>query len=138
MTEKIKAECLRRMKSLQLHDEGIGTCVGDFRKTGQAWKSEAFGILYWLDEEEQQIVKDFEEKHKEYELKVYHCYRAHTEFGEIFYMFFCTNQANEGAEFDTDLKDNIIYCYAKNLTDNFCSEFGTCYVRSRFGGIEVY
>lgn len=138
MTEKIKAECLRRMKALKLHDEGVETCVGDFRKTGRPWKSEAHGILYWLDEEEQKWVKDFEEKHKDFELKVYHCYRTMTPFAEVFYMLFCTNQANEGAEFDDDLKDGIIYCYAKNLSSPLCSEFGSCYIQSKFGGVDIY
>ena len=138
MNEKIKNECIRRMKILKLHDEGFHTCLGDFRKNEQAWKSEFYGILYWLDEEEKKIVKDFEEKYKEYESKVYHCYKAHTQFGEILYLFYCSNQADEDKDFDYNIKDNIIWCYAYNISDPGLSEFGTCYIRPKFGGVEVY
>ena len=138
MTEKIKKECLRRMKILQLLDEGEGSCVEDFRLNGKAWKSEFYGILYWLSEEEDKIVKDFEDKYKEFKIKVYHCYRAIRPFGEIFYMLFCSNQVGENKEFDMDIKDNIIYCYAVNLTDPTCSEFGSCYIKPLNGGIQIY
>ena len=80
----------------------------------------------------------FENKYKKYAMKVYHCYRAHTQFGEVLYMFYCSNQAGENREFDENIKDNIIYCYAENMTDPSCSEFGTCYIRSKFGGVEIY
>ena len=138
MNEKIKQECIRRMQILRLHDEGLHTCLGDFRKTGTAWKSEFYGILYWLDDDERELVKNFENKYKKYAMKVYHCYRAHTQFGEVLYMFYCSNQAGENREFDENIKDNIIYCYAENMTDPSCSEFGTCYIRSKFGGVEIY
>lgn len=137
MIEKIKKECLRRMKILQL-DDGENSCVEDFRLNGKAWKSGFFGILYWLTNEEVKIVKEFEEKYKKFNLKVYHCYRANRSFGEIFYMLFCTNQRGENKEFDFNIKDNIIYCYAMNLTDPICSEFGTCYIKPQFGGIQIY
>ena len=138
MKDTIKNECIRRMKILKLHDEGLHTCLGDFRQTERPWKSEFYGILYWLDEDEQKIVKEFEEKYKKFKPKVYHCYKAHTEFGEILYLFYCSNQPNESKEFDEDIKDNIIWCYAYNITSPEFSEFGTCYIKSLFGGVQVY
>ena len=86
--EQVKNECLRRMKKLKLLDGGFETCVGDFRKNGTAWKSEFNGILYWLDDDESQAVKEIEEEYSRHNLKVYHCYKAHTSFGEILYMFY--------------------------------------------------
>lgn len=137
--EEMKNEALRRMKALKLHDEGFHTCVGDFRKNGNAWKSEFYGILYWLDDDEKKAVKEFEEEYSKHNIKVYHCYKAHTEFGEILYMFYVTSDEEDTAEnFDDNLKENIIECYAYNFTEPSFSEFGTCYIKSQFGGIVVY
>lgn len=135
--KQLKEEAIRRMEVLKIHDEGPHTCLGDFRKNGTPWKSEFYGILYYLDEEEKERVKIFEEKYKEYEVLVYHCYKAHTEFGEILYMLYCSNQEHENEDFNEDIKDNIIHCYADNLTDLSCSEFGSCYIKSMFGGIQL-
>ena len=135
--EKLKTEALRRMKALDLHDEGFHTCVGDFRKNGTPWKSEFHGILYWLNEEEQEAVKKFETQHNNY--KVYHCYKAHTEFGEILYMFYVsTNKDDTFKQFMADLENNIIFGYAHNFTEPLFSEFGSAYVKSMFGGIKVF
>lgn len=133
--EKLKTEALRRMKALDLHDEGFHTCVGDFRKNGTPWKSEFHGILYWLNEEEQQAVKKFEAQHNNY--KVYHCYKAHTEFGEILFMLYVSNEEDENEMFDNDLKDGIIFTYAANMSEPCFSEFGSAYVKSQFGGIVI-
>ena len=136
--EKLKVEALRRMKALDLHDEGFHTCVGDFRQNGTPWKSEFHGILYWLDEDEQMAVKEIEEKYADINLKVYHCYKAHTPFGEILYMLYVsTSEDDTPKTFDLDLKDGIAFCYAYNFSDPICSEFGSCYIESLFGGIRM-
>lgn len=137
--EQVKNECLRRMKKLKLLDGGFETCVGDFRKNGTAWKSEFHGILYWLDDDEKQAVEEFEQKHKG--LKVYHCYKAHTEFGELLSMLYVDGTDEESFEqdkeyFDGDIEDGYIMSYTKNMTDDFCSEFGSIVIRSAFGGIQ--
>ena len=122
--EKLKAEALRRMKALRLHDEGFHTCVGDFRKNGRPWKSEFHGILYWLDEDEVEAVKKFEAEHDNY--KVYHCYKAHTEFGDILYMFYVsTNEDDTYEQFMEDLKANVIFGYAHNFSE---PAFSTVYI----------
>ena len=137
--EEIKNECLRRMKALDLHDEGDWTCVGDFRKNGTPWKSEFHGILYWLDDDEKQLVKDFEKKFERHKIKVYHCYKAHTEFGEILYMLYVEGdeESDSVKMFDEDLEENIVSCYAYNLSEPAFSEFGTAYIKSLFGGIVI-
>ena len=91
--QKIKNECLRRMKALKLHDEGEHTCVGDFRKNGNVWKSEFHGILYWLDEDEEKIVKDFEKEHEDY--KVYHCIKSYTQFGEMLALLYVNGKKQQ-------------------------------------------
>ena len=135
METKLKDEAIRRMGLLKIHEDGAHTCLADFKKNGNVWKSEFYGILYWLDDEEKAIVKEFEEKHKEHQILVYHCYKAHTEFGEILYMLYVSNQDGEAEEFDEDLKSGIVFCYAYNMTEPCFSEFGSAYIRSQFGGI---
>ena len=136
--EKLKAEALQRMKALKLHDEGFHTCVGDFRKNGTAWKSEFYGALYWLDEDEQKIVKDFEQKHKYCNLKVYHCYKGHYKYGEILYMFYVTSdKCDTFRNFQQDLNHGYIFGYAHNITEPMFSKFGSCGIKSMFGGIQV-
>ena len=137
MEGKLKQEAIRRMRNLKLHDDGQYTCLPDFEKNNNVWKSEFHGILYWLDDEEKELVKKFEEKHKEHKVMVYHCYKAHTEFGEILYMLYVSNQKGEDKEFDADLEDGIIFCYAANITDPCFSEFGSAYIKSQFGGIVI-
>ena len=137
--EEVKKECLRRMKKLKLHDEGDFTCVGDFRKNEVAWKSEFQGILYWLDEDEKKAVEKFESEHLGY--KVYHCIKTHTEFGELLSMLFVNGKDkecfNEDKEmFDYDVEDNIVFAYVENMTDEWCSEFGSIVFASVNGGIK--
>lgn len=137
MNEKIKEEALRRMKALNLLDEGDYTCVQDFKKNNIVYKSEFHGILYWLDEDEQKLVKDFEISYKDQEMLVYHCYKAHTEFGDILFMLYVSNEKGENERFDIDLQDDIIFTYAANMTEPCFSEFGSAYVKSQFGGIII-
>lgn len=141
MVEKeiVKNECLRRMKKLKLHDEGKHTCVGDFRENEKPWKSEFHGILYWLDEDEQKAVEEFENENKGY--KVYHCYKAHTKFGDMLSMLYVNGKSQEEFEqdkeyFDMDIDDGYVMTYTKNFDDDFCSEFGSIVIRSIFGGIQ--
>lgn len=142
--EKILKECLRRMKVLKLHDEGENTCVGDFRENKQPWKSEMAGILYWLDEEEQQAVKEFEEEHKGY--KVYHCILNNTEFGKCLSMLYVNGKNEEEFKedceyFDNDMSEDYnnahyIMSYVKNLDDEWSSEFGSIGIISVNGGVK--
>lgn len=139
MNEKLKNEALRRMKALKLHDEGSCTCVEDFRKNETAWKSEFYGILYWLDDKENQIIKEFEEKYKKHNIKIYHCYKAHTDWGDILYMLYVSSDECDAEKiFDENLKENILECYAHNFSEPVFSEFGTCYFKSQFGGIVIF
>lgn len=137
--EKIKEECLRRMKVLKLHDEGEHTCVGDFRKNDKVWKSEFHGILYWLDEEEEKMVKDFESEHEG--CKVYHCIKSHTEFGELLVMLYVNGKNEEyfnedKTYFDEDIKEGYCMSYVHNIDSEWCSEFGSVGIQSMFGGLK--
>ena len=135
---KLKNEAIRRMKLLQLHDEGQFTCVEEFRNSLAVWKSEFYGILYWLDSKELAIVDEFKRKYKNFNVLPYHCYKATTEFGELLYILYVSNEKNEDKMFDEDLKHNIVHCYVANMTEPLFSEFGSAYIKSCNGGIILY
>ena len=135
MKLETKKEAVRRMKMLQLLNDKYGP-IADFIYNDEVWKSEFRGILYFLDEDEKKAVQEVENKYKKYDLKVYHCYKAHTEFDEILYMFFVSND-DTPSRFDRDLKHNIAYIYAYNMSEPAFSEFGSVYVQSLNGGIVV-
>ena len=137
ISPELKDEAIRRMKMLKLLDNGYDSPVADFRKDGSVWKSEFHGILYYLDSEEEKIVKQVEEKYKKYNMKVYHCYKAHTDFGEILFMLYVSNDEKSPRMFDSNLKRNVIYLYAYNMSEPAFSEFGTMYIHSQYGGIVI-
>lgn len=141
---KIENECLRRMSVLKLHNEGEFTCVGDFRKNKQPWKSEGQGILYWLADEEKKIVEDFGKNHKG--LKVYHCILNYTEFGKCLSLLYVNGKDeenfNEDCEyFNNDMSEDYngvhyTMAYVVNMDDEFCNEFGSIGIVSKNGGIQ--
>ncbi|MBQ8206401.1 MAG: hypothetical protein IJZ77_02980 [Bacilli bacterium] len=138
MKESIKNEALRRMKALKLYDEGYDSPVAEFRLKGKVWKSERFGILYYLNEEEKQVVKEFEKKYSRFGAKVYHCYRAEREFGDILYLLYVIDDESDSAkEFDSLLRRGVIYLYAHNFSEPAFSEHGTAYIKSQYGGIVI-
>ena len=134
--KNLKNEAIRRLTALKILDDGPGSCVAGFRKNGTVWKSEFHGILYWLDEEEQAALERFKNTYEEFNILPYHCYRAHTEFGEILYILFVADD-EDFSVFDAELEQGIIYTYACNLSNPEFSEFGSCYIKSMFGGVEL-
>ena len=57
----IKEEAIERMKLLQLHQN----VIDEFTRENKLNKSETrYGILYWLDEEEQKLVDEFQNQNE--------------------------------------------------------------------------
>ena len=96
MEEKIFNECLERMEILKLSRQ----CISAF-KSGKIWESESIGALYEVNEEEQEIINNFEKEHEGY--KVYHLIHNITEFGELYNIFYVSNNENEWKEDKEDL-----------------------------------
>ena len=137
MKQELKEEAIRRMNKLGLYDKGKNSPVMDFIENEVAWKSEAYGILYYLDKKEKAIVEEVENKYKKYNLKVYHCYKAYTDYGEILFMLFVSDDDKSPRNFDYNLKNGIVYLYAYNMSEPDFSEFGTMYIHSQYGGIVI-
>lgn len=138
MKPELKKEALRRMRLLRLMNNGFDSPVGDFNLNETAWKSEYYGILYYLDKQEKKIIADFEKKFSKYGMKVYHCYRAKREFGDILYLLFVSEEPEDSSyNFDNNLRNGIVYLYAYNISEPLFSEFGTAYINSQYGGIVI-
>lgn len=111
----VKAEVLERMKLLKLHPN----VIKEFQDENKLNRSEfGNGILYWLTDEEQQLVNEFEKEHEGY--LVYHVIKTETiDFGTVYDLLYITQNENEWSSEREELKDNIVYSYT-------VTEFAEC------------
>ena len=123
-----KQEAIARMKKLDIYVQAIT----EFEKENLVNKSEHGGILYWLDENEQEMVKEFEEK---YGALVYHIIHNYTSFGELYAFLYVSKNKDEWDYDNDDLNHNICLAYVKNLDEDTYSEFGSIGIKSQFGGL---
>ena len=120
-------EALLRMKQLKIHENAIK----EFYDSGKLNLSEN-GILYWLDEKEQKIIKEWEKKTGN---MVYHVIKNYMEFG-LCYSFLYVSKNNEEWERDNEeLADGFPFVYVKNVNDDWCSEYGSIGITPKWGGV---
>lgn len=74
--ERMKEEALKRMKLLGMHKNAIS----EFEKENRLNKSVMYGMLFWLTEEEKQLVNQWQEETGNL---VYHVIENQFEFGTI-------------------------------------------------------
>ena len=126
--EQQKSEAITRMKALKIHSNAIR----EFDKEDLVNLSESYGILYWLDENQKEYIKEFEQK---YNAVVYHVIRNNTEFGELLAYLYVSNDEDEWGYDRNDLKDGYACAYVKNLDEEAFSEFGSIAIKPSFGGL---
>lgn len=127
--EVMKEEAVKRMEKLGLHYN----VIRDFSKKNSVLnKSEEYGALYWLTEEEKKMVEEVE---KEYNIMVYHVIHHNAEFGECYCMLYVSRYEDEWESENVLLNDNIVYAYVYNKDIEDFSEFGTIGIKPRFGGL---
>ena len=116
--KEMKMEALERMQMLHLNEDAIK----DFEENGKAWKSETgMGILYWLNEKEEKMVKEFEESTGGL---VYHLiHNKYEEIGECYSILYVSKDKDEWKLDRYDLADYHPFVYVKNIDDEYCSEF---------------
>lgn len=130
MVDEQRREALKRMKMLQLH----GNVLRDFKK-GQINASEGGGFLYWTTDEEEKHIVEFEGWSGGL---VYHIIRTETSFGKLLTFLYVSKYKDE---WDMDIRDLIAgkpLAYVKNLTADYCSEFGCVGIQPQIGGIHRY
>ncbi len=123
-----KQEAIKRMKTLKLYPQ----VIKEFEEEDVINKSEHGGILYWLDEKEQKMVRTFE---AEYGAAVYHVIHNYTEFGELYSLLYVSKYREEWEYDRDDLKSGYICSYVVNVSDDTCSEFGSIGIKMQFGGL---
>ena len=123
-----KKEAIKRMMKLDIYTQAIK----EFEKDNVLNKSESGGILFWLDENEKKMVKEFEEKYK---ATIYHLIHNYTEFGELYSLLFVSKYKEDWDYDNDDLNHNICLAYVKNMNEDAFSEFGSIGIKSQFGGL---
>lgn len=126
--ERKKAEAIKRMKMLKLHD----AVIEDFEVRGEVYLSEKIGFLYELDDEQRKRVADFEDI---YNGLVYHVVRSHTNFGELLNFLYVSDHEDEWSYDRADLTQGYTVAYVANLSDELCSEVGFIKVCPNIGGL---
>ena len=121
-------EAIERMKMLKLDRK----CIETFTK-GKVWESEGYGALYEVNEEEQEIIDNFEKNHPN--CLVYHMIHNVYEFGECYSMLYVSSDTEEWPQDKEDIKDGYVFAYVYNKDCEWCSEFGSIAVRPSFGGL---
>lgn len=125
--EKMKKEAIERMKLLKMHENPIA----EFEKEGKLNLSEQ-GILFWLNEKEQNMVDEFE---KEHNALVYHVVKSHTNIGLMYSLLYVSCYEEEWLYDSENIKNEISFAYVINVDSPDCSEFGSIGIRPCFGGV---
>lgn len=127
--EMKKEEALKRMKRLGI----INDAIKQFRDDDIVMVSEPpFGGLYWLNDEEKEMVREFEE---EYGYLVYMVVRAFTNFGKMDSLLFISDY-EEDWEYDMKyINDGYVMSYTINHDMPDCSDMGSIVVKSVGGGL---
>ena len=127
--EAKKQEAIKRMKALDIIDNAID----EFENDDIVMVSEPpLGGLYWLNDEEKEMVRKFEEENN---ALVYMVVRAFTNFGKMDSLLFVSDYKEEWEMDNEDLKDGYVLSYTVNHDMPDCSEMGSIVVKSMFGGL---
>ena len=122
-----KQEAIDRMKALGIFSQTIKQFKG-----GQVSYSEPTGANYWISEEQEKIIKQFEAEH---DALVYFVIRSYTEFGKLDALLYVSDYEEEWEMDNEDIKDGYVIAYVWNKSDEWCSEMGSIVVQERFGGL---
>ena len=128
MKTKQRTEALKRMELLKLHEN----VIDDFKEIALLNQSELGGILYWVEGEMEKKIREWEEKTGNL---VYHVIHDYTEFGELLSLLYVSQYEDEWETDREDIQDGYALAYVMNLTDDWCSEYGSIGIRPQWGGV---
>ena len=121
-------EAIERMKMLKLDK----SCIEAFTK-GKVWESEGYGALYEVNQEEQEIIDNFEKNHPN--CVVYHMIHNVYEFGECYSILYVSSDIDEWQQDKEDIEDGHVFAYVENIDTPCFSEFGSIAVKPSIGGL---
>lgn len=125
--DMIRNEALARMKLLKLHPN----VINEFKTENKLNRSEfGLGILYWLTDDEKQLVEDFKNEYEGY--IVYHVIKTNTvDFGVVYDLLYVSPNEEDWLSEREDIKDNIVMSY----TVTEFAEFGPIQIKLINGGV---
>ena len=124
-----KVEAIKRMKAMGIFPDAIK----QFKNSDIVMVSEPpLGGLYWLNDEEKEMVRKFEQENN---ALVYLVARSFTNIGKMDNLFYVSNYDDEWEMDNEDLKDHYAFVYVVNHDMPDCSEFGSIAWKSVGGGI---
>lgn len=127
--ERKKEEAIKRMKELNI----ISDVIKQFSKDDIVMISEPpLGGLFWLNEEQKEMVRKFEEEN---DALVYMVIRSYTEFGTMDSLLYISDYDEEWEMDREDLQNNYIMTYTINHTHPEFSEFGSIVVKRIVGSL---
>lgn len=123
----LKDEIIDRMKLLHLHTN----VINEFKNESKLNMSVSpLGILYWLIDDEIQMVKKFEQEHQD--LIVYHILKTFTrDFGTVYDLLYISNDEELWKTDREDLKEGLVMSF----TVTAFPECGLIKVKCVNGGI---
>lgn len=125
-----KEQAIKYLKQLEIY----APYVKGFEENDQVCFYERYAG-FWTDQEPE-VFKKMKAIEKEYNCTVYAITHERMFFGECYSFLIVSNYKHE---WKTLLRSNKnkhnAFAYVWNVTDDWCSEFGTITVQSGFGGI---
>ena len=125
-----KSEAIKRLKAMDIIEDAIIQFV---QEDTVMVSENPFGMLYWLNDEQKQLVKEFEE---EYNGLVYLANYCNTEFGRLLALFYVSDYNEEWEMDNYDIEDGYACVYCINLDCPDFSEFGSIAFMPTNGGIK--
>ena len=125
--EEQKQEAIARMRYLKLYPQ----VIKEFEKEELVNYSRG-GILYWVEGELYDLMREFEKKHH---VMVYHIIENYTDFGRLLSFLYVSESKDEWEYDRNDLTEGYALAYVKNMEDDMCSEFGSIFIENRYGGL---
>ena len=125
-----KTKAIQIMKTMDIYKPYIE----GYRKENKVCYFERYAG-YWADQEPE-LQEKIEQVEQQYNCTVYAVTHEYFEFGECYTMLIVTNYKNEWGYLVESQQDvHFAQAYVWNVDDDYCSEFGTVAVRSRYGGL---
>lgn len=104
--------------------------IHDYKYNDILYRSEQNGILFWLSDEEKELVATFEKENEK--CKVYHVIKTETvDFGTVYDLLYVVDEEGFMNKAKEDLKDGLVLSY----TISSFSESGLIAVESLNGGV---
>ncbi len=128
--ETKKIEAIKRLRAIGIIEDAIEQFIED----DVVMSSEnPYGFLYWLNDEQKELVKEFEE---EYNALVYLASYCNTEFGQLLALFYVSDYEEEWSMDNEDIADGYAMTYCINLDCPDFNEFGSIAFAPVNGGVK--